>query len=103
MENNLNNLISALNNPTKEEKDLVTEAYNFSKKAHEGQQRSSGEPYFQHLLATAKNIAELGMSGVTVAAGLLHDSIEDVGIDPKDIDKKFQFIASKAKKHTYKL
>lgn len=89
METDLKTIISLLKGPTKEEVGLVSKAYEFAQKAHEGQKRSSGEPYFDHLFATAKNIAELGMSGTTVAAGFLHDSIEDVGIDPETIDKEF--------------
>jgi guanosine-3',5'-bis(diphosphate) 3'-pyrophosphohydrolase len=42
-----------------------------------------------HLVETAKGLAELGMSAKTVAAGLLHDSIEDVGVTPETIEKEF--------------
>lgn len=58
-------------------KNLVRDAYYFAEEAHEGQLRKSGEPYFYHLVETAKNLAKLGMDAKVIAAGLLHDSIED--------------------------
>ncbi len=63
--------------PSKENVDLVTKAYNFAEKAHEGQKRFSGEPYFIHVYETAKILAEMKMDAATISAGLLHDSIED--------------------------
>ena len=58
-------------------KNLVRDAYFFAEEAHEGQLRKSGEPYFYHLVETAKNLADLGMDAKVIAAGILHDSIED--------------------------
>jgi len=58
-------------------KNLVRDAYFFGEEAHEGQLRKSGEPYFYHLVETAKNLADLGMDAKVIAAGILHDSIED--------------------------
>ena len=58
-------------------KNLIRDAYFFAQEAHEGQLRKSGEPYFIHLVATAKNLADLGMDAKVIAAGILHDSIED--------------------------
>lgn len=68
---------------------LVEKAREFAKKAHEGQKRQNGEPYFSHLEATAKALLDLGMSEQTVAAGYLHDTIEDVGVSPEEIEKEF--------------
>lgn len=68
---------------------LIEKAREFAKKAHEGQKRQSGEPYFAHPEATAKALEELGMSGPTIAAGYLHDAIEDVGVSPEEIEKEF--------------
>lgn len=82
-------ITSLLKNPTKEDLELVQKAYDFAEKAHTGHMRFSGEPYFNHCFATAKNIAELGMSVTTVIAGFLHDSIEDANIDPEKIKKEF--------------
>ena len=58
-------------------------------KAHEGQKRSSGEPYSIHPLAVAHILADLGMDPVTICAGLLHDTIEDTGITKEELEAKF--------------
>lgn len=62
---------------------LVEKAYEVAKKQHENQYRFSGEPYFQHPLAVANILAELEMDSTSIAAGLLHDVVEDTeyGID----------------------
>ncbi len=87
--NDIKEIFSLLNNPTEEDKALIEKAYDFAQKAHEGVKRKSGEPYFNHLFGTAKNIAELGMSATTVAAGFLHDTIEDTSVTAEDIKKEF--------------
>jgi GTP pyrophosphokinase len=56
---------------------LLQRAYVFSAKVHEGQERLSGEPYLIHPLAVASILVDLRMDEVTVAAGLLHDTLED--------------------------
>jgi guanosine-3',5'-bis(diphosphate) 3'-pyrophosphohydrolase len=56
---------------------LLQRAYVFSAKVHEGQERLSGEPYLVHPLEVAGILVEMRMDEVTVAAGLLHDAIED--------------------------
>jgi GTP pyrophosphokinase len=71
------------------EKKLIEKAYDFSKKAHEGQLRNSGEPYFNHCVQTAINIAKQNMDTETIVAGLLHDSLEDTKITKEDIEKEF--------------
>jgi (p)ppGpp synthase/HD superfamily hydrolase len=82
-------ITSLMSNPTAEDIALITKAYNFAEKAHINQRRFSGEPYFLHLFETAKTLAELGMGAVTISAGLLHDSIEDVEVTPEEIEKEF--------------
>jgi len=67
----------------------VEKAYELSKVAHEGQERYSGDPYFVHPSATAKTLAEYGMDAVTIAAGLLHDVVEDGKASREDIEKEF--------------
>lgn len=89
MENNLNEIISLLPKASEEDKRLIEKAYDFAKIAHNGQKRYSGEPYFNHLFAVAQNLAELGMDATTVAAGFLHDSIEDTNTSVEIIEKKF--------------
>ena len=56
---------------------LLQRAYVFSAKVHEGQERLSGEPYLIHPLEVAGILVELNVDEVTVAAGLLHDTLED--------------------------
>lgn len=82
-------IIALMNNPTQSDRELVEKAYDFAVKAHTGHTRYSGEPYMLHLAQVAKKLAELGMGPRTVAAGLLHDSIEDTDITSNDIRREF--------------
>ena len=68
---------------------LLAKAYAFAEKSHEGQKRFSGEPYFNHAFATAYKLAELGMDTETIAAGFLHDTIEDGAATEEIIKKEF--------------
>jgi len=74
---------------TESDKKLFEQAFKRSKEAHEGQNRASGEPYFNHVFATAMNLAIWGMDPVVVAAGLLHDTIEDTPVTEEEIRKEF--------------
>src|ERR1700730_14734273 len=76
------------NRPT-DDLELVRKAYKFSQRSHSGQQRASGEPYLVHPLEVALVLAEMKMDAVSVAAGLLHDSVEDTSITIVDIRKEF--------------
>src|ERR1700674_5768162 len=69
--------------------ELIRKAYEFSQRYHSGQQRASGEPYLVHPLEVALVLAEMKMDAVSVAAGLLHDSVEDTSITIVDIRKEF--------------
>lgn len=73
----------------KKECDLITKAYDFALKAHEGQKRMSGEPYFTHVFETAKILATMGMDTQTVVAGLLHDVVEDTNVSETELEKEF--------------
>ncbi|MFZ2205365.1 MAG: RelA/SpoT family protein [Minisyncoccia bacterium] len=73
----------------KKDEELIIKAYEFAKKAHEGQKRMSGEPYFIHVFETAKIIAKLGMDAQTIAAGLVHDVLEDTQIKEAEMEKEF--------------
>ena len=74
---------------TQKETNLIERAFAFAQKAHEGQKRFSGEPYFNHVLETAKILANLNMDATTIAAGLLHDVVEETAIDEKSIENEF--------------
>ena len=69
--------------------DLIFDAYNFGKKAHEGQKRKSGEPYFNHCVAVATILADWGMDHNMVISGLLHDTIEDTKVKKNDISSRY--------------
>jgi GTP diphosphokinase / guanosine-3',5'-bis(diphosphate) 3'-diphosphatase len=69
--------------------ELVRKAYEFSQKHHAGQARASGEPYLVHPLGVAQVLAEMKMDAVAIAAGLLHDSVEDTSVTIVDIRKEF--------------
>jgi GTP pyrophosphokinase len=65
--------------------DLLRRAYIFSAKAHQGQTRLSGEAYLNHPIEVAAILAGLKLDAATVAAGLLHDTIEDTPAKPEEI------------------
>jgi guanosine-3',5'-bis(diphosphate) 3'-pyrophosphohydrolase len=74
---------------TKKDRDLIAQAYDFAKIAHVGQLRKSGEPYFVHVFTTAKNLAEIGMNSNIIAAGFLHDVLEDTEIKEDEMRQVF--------------
>ena len=69
--------------------EIVRKAYEFSQKVHSGQTRASGEPYLVHPLEVACVLAEMKMDPIAIAAGLLHDSVEDTSITIVEIRKEF--------------
>ncbi len=68
---------------------LISEAYDFAQIAHAGQKRFSGDPYMVHTVATAKRLATWNLDTATVAAGLLHDTVEDGSADLAEISSNF--------------
>src|SRR5262245_27176530 len=82
-------IIAEMEGATPEDIAIVEKAYEFSKKAHEGQTRYSGEPYFIHPGATAKTLAEYHMDATTIAAGRLHDAVEDGHVSREEMEKEF--------------
>lgn len=71
------------------DKELITRAYDLAEKMHEGQFRSSGEPYFIHPVAVANILADLNMDDETIVAGLLHDVIEDTEVTDEELTEIF--------------
>ena len=69
--------------------DLIKRAYEFSKKAHGGQKRKNGEPYVNHPIAAAEAVVAWGLDEATVAAALLHDTIEDTRFTLQDVRNEF--------------
>ncbi len=68
---------------------LIEKAYRYAAKAHEGQKRKSGEPYIIHPLYVAIILADLEMDQETIAAGLLHDVVEDTIYTKEEIEQEF--------------
>lgn len=67
----------------------IISAYEFAEKAHDGQKRSSGEPYITHPVSVAFILLDLGMDTDTICAGMLHDVVEDTPYTLEDIRKSF--------------
>ena len=76
-------------NHPKADFNLLERAYTTAEHFHRGQFRKSGEPYITHPVAVATILAELGMSETTVAAGLLHDTVEDTDYSLDECRKDF--------------
>ena len=68
---------------------IVERAYQVAKTAHEGQLRKSGEPYITHPLAVAEILVELGIGAKTIAAALLHDTVEDTSYTLEAVTRDF--------------
>src|SRR5215831_4610540 len=71
------------------DRDLVVRAFRFAAEAHDGQVRRSGQEFIHHPWGVAKILAGLGMDEATIAAALLHDTVEDTGIEIDDIQAEF--------------
>jgi len=69
--------------------DFIEKAYRFADSKHAGQVRKSGDPYISHCLGVAAILSELQVGPKTIAAGLLHDTIEDTGTTKEDIKNEF--------------
>ena len=76
-------------NYSEEDNEVLLRAYRFAEKAHEGQKRASGEPYFIHPCAVAEILVDLGLDCATVTAALLHDIVEDTPVTPEQIQREF--------------
>ena len=69
--------------------EIIRRAWAFCQQQHEGQKRASGEPYIIHPLEVALVLAELKMDSTAIAAGLLHDAVEDTDVTSAEIAKRF--------------
>jgi len=83
-------LLSALKkNHPKADIAIIERAYNTAERAHRGQLRKSGDPYITHPVAVATILAELGMTPPTLAAALLHDTVEDTPYSLAQLTKDY--------------
>ena len=76
-------------NRPSEDVSLIRKAWEFCVQHHEGQMRASGEPYIIHPLEVAEVLAEMKLDATAIAAGLLHDSVEDTPATSEEIDAGF--------------
>ena len=80
---------SATDESVTDDMDLICRAFRFAYELHQGQYRASGEPYIAHPIAVAGLLKDLGGSGVMIAAGFLHDVVEDTDITVEEIESRF--------------
>ncbi|MEI7599774.1 MAG: bifunctional (p)ppGpp synthetase/guanosine-3',5'-bis(diphosphate) 3'-pyrophosphohydrolase [Aestuariivirga sp.] len=71
------------------DEDLLNRAYVYAMKAHGNQKRASGEAYFNHPLEVAAILTEMKLDSATIAAALLHDTVEDTEATHQEIEEKF--------------
>ena len=69
--------------------EMIDKAYRLANEKHAGVFRKTGEPYIEHPLAVAGLLVELGMDSTSIAAGILHDVVEDTDVTIEDIEKMF--------------
>jgi guanosine-3',5'-bis(diphosphate) 3'-pyrophosphohydrolase len=80
--------IARANRPN-DDLEIIRRAYELSLQHHSGQQRASGEPYLVHPLEVAILLAEMKLDTTAIAAGLLHDSVEDTSVTTEEIKEQF--------------
>src|SRR5436190_16948902 len=69
--------------------EIIRKAYDYSLEHHKGQSRATGEPYLVHPLEVATVLAEMKLDPTAIAAGLLHDAVEDTPVTIEQIEKLF--------------
>ena len=76
-------------NRPSDDPEIIRKAWQFCLEHHKGQLRASGEPYVLHPLEVAMVLAEMKLDSTAIAAGLLHDAVEDTPVTTEDITAKF--------------
>src|SRR5260221_7048363 len=82
-------LKKVVQNRPHDDPEIIRRAYRFSLKHHEGQMRASGELYLIHPLEVAIVLADMKRDSTAIAAGLLHDAIEDTPVTTEDVQREF--------------
>ncbi|MDB9311719.1 bifunctional (p)ppGpp synthetase/guanosine-3',5'-bis(diphosphate) 3'-pyrophosphohydrolase [Spirulina sp. CS-785/01] len=87
----LNRCLLSHHSPEDQDNDsaLICRAFNFAYSLHEGQYRKSGEPYIAHPIAVSGLLRDLGGDSAMIAAGFLHDIVEDTHVTPEEIESEF--------------
>jgi GTP diphosphokinase / guanosine-3',5'-bis(diphosphate) 3'-diphosphatase len=75
--------------PPRLDRELLLRAYRYSARAHTGQKRRSGDDYVVHCVQVARILADLQLDSTTIAAGLIHDVVEDTEITVPDVEREF--------------
>ncbi|MEM1369649.1 MAG: bifunctional (p)ppGpp synthetase/guanosine-3',5'-bis(diphosphate) 3'-pyrophosphohydrolase [Cyanobacteria bacterium P01_H01_bin.15] len=75
--------------PIEPDAHLIYSAFEFAYQLHEGQYRKSGEPYIAHPVAVATLLRDLGGDPAMIAAGFLHDVVEDTEVTPEELESRF--------------
>lgn len=86
---NVQEIFDIIGKVSRKDQELLTKAYKFAQHAHEGQKRMSGEPYFYHAFEVTKILAKLRMDVKALAAGFMHDVLEDTKVSEEEIKKEF--------------
>ena len=86
---NLEGLLDGLPELSPHDRSLVERAWQRAEQLHQDQRRKSGEPFFTHCVAVARILAEIRMDAEAIAAGLLHDTLEDTGITRAELEREF--------------
>src|SRR5215469_18984627 len=76
-------------NRPQDDLEIIRKAYDFSLTHHAGQTRASGEPYLIHPLEVSLVLADMKLDSTAIAAGLLHDAIEDTPVTDSDVGREF--------------
>src|SRR5258708_5097914 len=82
-------ILDAMLSKEADDVELVKKAYDFSLEAHKDQRRYSGDPYAVHTTQVGLYLAKAGLDAQTICAGLLHDTVEDAGVKPAQIEEQF--------------
>ncbi|HEV2276218.1 MAG TPA: bifunctional (p)ppGpp synthetase/guanosine-3',5'-bis(diphosphate) 3'-pyrophosphohydrolase [Acidobacteriaceae bacterium] len=82
-------LATVRENRPADDPEIIRSAWEFCLQHHEGQLRASGEPYVLHPLEVAQVLAEMKLDSTAIAAGLLHDAVEDTPVTTEDITRQF--------------
>jgi GTP pyrophosphokinase len=82
-------LVTVKENRPADDLEIIRKAWEYSVQQHGEQKRASGDPYVIHPLAVAQVLAEMRMDSTAIAAGLLHDAVEDTPVTTEDIAQKF--------------
>lgn len=89
LQENCSNSASGEDDRTHNDNNLICNAFRFAYELHKGQYRKSGEPYIAHPVAVADLLRDLGGSAAMIAAGFLHDVVEDTEVTIEEIEQKF--------------